>query len=171
MQKIPAGYHLDPAFYWRGPSRIRVGFRVNQRLLQELISKVEARLQSTGEEISSVMDALARETEYFMKDFAQWEDETGAARQSLSSSVFVGTSRISVYFYYDREVIFAINTRAAERGVDYSTFLETMQAGKYAILPWALEFFMSRLAHLLGRNISMEQRYLIRHYEPSSPDR
>ena len=72
----------------------------------------------------------APEIETWMKTNAVWTDRTGDARQTLGSEVIELTEAVVIAFGH---------------GVDYGIFFETMQAGRFAIVTPALDFFAPKI--------------------------
>ncbi|MEM4406015.1 MAG: hypothetical protein QXS68_03125 [Candidatus Methanomethylicaceae archaeon] len=137
--------------FLRPYTRVRVGYRPNKTFLKSLVDSAVASVDSTREVFDSFLVRAAEIAENWMKVNARWKDQTGAARASLSSAVTSGKERTSVYLYYDKEVIFAINRIAGtKRLVDYSIFLENANAGRFSILPEGLSVFEKELMHLAG---------------------
>jgi hypothetical protein len=81
--------------------------------------------------IFAIAQSYTPEIENWMKANAVWTDRTGNARQGLWSDAEQIVNQ-SV------EVIFS-------HGVDYGKWLELIQAGKYAIIAPALDYFAPKM--------------------------
>jgi hypothetical protein len=81
-------------------------------------------------------ESQAGEIEAWMKQNAPWQDDTGAARETLSA-VVENRSRTG----------FSLRM---SHGVEYGIYLERMQAGRFAILGPALAYWGSRFVSGLG---------------------
>lgn len=81
--------------------------------------------------VTKVATRYANEIEQWMKANRKWTDRTGEARATLKAEVIDVTGRAALILL--------------TYGVDYGVFLETMQAGRFAIIAPALDHFGPRL--------------------------
>lgn len=108
-----------------------VGFRWQippERAFPEL---TEAYVRAIRAGVHGVMQRWAPEIENWMKANAPWTDRTTHARQGLWSDVdLLGESTVSLILAH---------------GMDYGIFLELANAGTYAIIGPALDYFAPRI--------------------------
>lgn len=97
------------------------GFFLLRDTLTPLIDGVD--ILAAGKEIA---EDIAKEVQAYAKENAPWEDRTGAARAGLTSDVYENDAVIVLQLYHT---------------VDYGVWLETIQAGAYAIIMPTLEHF------------------------------
>lgn len=82
--------------------------------------------------VMKVADRYSIEIEQWMKQNAPWQDRTGQARATLKAEVIDVTGRAAIILL--------------QHGTDYGgLYLETMQAGRFAIISPALDYFAPRL--------------------------
>ncbi len=91
----------------------------------------EAYAQAIHNGVLQIAQRYAPEIEAWMKTNASWEDRTGNARQSLIGDV----EDIA-----NQAVILIMS-----HGVEYGTFLELANAGKYAVVTPALDTFIPKV--------------------------
>jgi hypothetical protein len=88
---------------------------------------MEARLNQFGPKVKRGMVAAANYVaplaEAYMKENAPWTDQTGAARNGLSTQVIVATNKVAIVLYHT---------------VPYGVFLEVRWGGKYSVIPAAM---------------------------------
>ena len=84
------------------------------------------------------MRRLAARIEQWMKSNARWRDRTGEARAQLRAYAEISASLITVYIVH---------------GVSYGIFLELMEAGTYAIVKPALDYWTPRMMDELRMNM------------------
>ena len=80
--------------------------------------------------VLQLANSYAPEIAAWMKQNAPWTDRTGNARQTLDSEVIELAHSIVIAFGH---------------GVDYGKYLENSNAGKYAIIGPALDYFAPRI--------------------------
>jgi hypothetical protein len=97
------------------------GFFILHDSLTPLLASVDVK-----EEAREIMEDIAKEVEGYAKQNAPWTDRTGAARQGLTAEVSEHGDDIVLELYHT---------------VDYGVWLETIQAGAYAIIMPTLEYF------------------------------
>lgn len=93
----------------------------------ELVQRYD---EAIHEGVLQIANLYAPEVASWMKQNASWQDRTGNARQSLDSEVIELTEAIVLAFGH---------------GVDYGRFLENANAGRYAIVGPALDYFAPRI--------------------------
>ena len=98
--------------------------------LFEWLGDVRRRQIESG--VKRVADRYSVEIEQWMKQNAPWQDRTGQARATLKAEVIDVTGRAAIILL--------------THGTDYGgLYLETMQAGRFAIISPALDYFAPRL--------------------------
>jgi hypothetical protein len=93
------------------------------------LAEAQARAMHRG--VRALADAYAPQIEVWMKQEAPWTDRTGNARQTLFGEV--------------QEVVNQMVAVVIGHGVDYGIYLELKNAGRYAIVNPALDFWAPRL--------------------------
>jgi len=102
--------------------------------LAALANNINRRGNALNRSRQRAMEKLADEMEAWMKENATWEDRTGEARYQLQTTVSHNESA-------GESVIYA----GHGPDIDYGVYLETMQAGRFAIILPAIEHFAPRV--------------------------
>lgn len=80
--------------------------------------------------VLQLANRYAPEIAAWMKENAPWTDRTGNARQTLDSEVYELTETVVIAFGH---------------GVDYGIFLEEANAGRFAIVTPAIDYFAPKI--------------------------
>jgi hypothetical protein len=90
-------------------------------------------------ELEAALLAMLPEITAWMKENAPWEDRTGKARESLRAEF---SRRAKVYV--------VLHFRYGDN-IDYATYLENMQAGRFSILPKTMDYWQPRIFDAIKR--------------------
>lgn len=108
-----------------------MGFEWTTKPPQELFSEgVIAYDNAIKQALLELAESFAPRIEAWMKENAPWTDRTGNARQSLHTEVIALVNEISIWLF---------------GGVDYQIFLELKNAGRYAIIGPALDYWAQQV--------------------------
>lgn len=105
-------------------------FTWQRRPTEAFPALTEAYAQAIHRGVVQLAERYAVEIEAWMKSEAVWTDRTSNARQTLFSEAID---------FVDVVVILM------SHGVEYGTFLELSNGGRYAIITPALDYFMPRI--------------------------
>lgn len=98
----------------------------------------EVRAAQVQRQVERSADRFSKKIEAWMRANAVWEDRTGDARRELRAEVVDMTGHAVLILL--------------RHGVDYGVYLETMQAGRFAILGPALDTW----APVIWRDLQIE---------------
>lgn len=124
-----------------------------------------ARIAAAKQATRAAVVAVAADTQERMREEApwypvgpgsRWYESTGAARASLSATVESqglsgGHQRWRIVLSYDDAVLQRLNPEQYERVGNYGAHLETMRAGRYAVLQPAAIALRQELGRQLER--------------------
>lgn len=97
--------------------------------------RLDAMLLTMAGRVAITMEQGAQEIQAHAQANAPWSDITGMARSGLTATVDVGDGEV--------EIVLA-------HSVDYGIWLETIQAGEYAIIMPTLETLGPEIIHRAG---------------------
>ena len=98
--------------------------------LDAFIPMTEDYIQRIYAEIAAIFMRYAPLIESWLKQNAAWEDQTGNLRQSLHAELVQLGTDLAIQFDY---------------GLDYGVFLEFANAGRYAVIAPALDYFAPKI--------------------------
>lgn len=112
------------------------------RTMQETFGALEA---PTIDGALVRLEQLKDDMVAFMRDHHVWVNRSRAAEESLTGLVWLRNDRraLSLAIFYDVETLVANQQPPRDR--NYSVFLETMQAGKFAIIGPTIEHFQAEM--------------------------
>lgn len=87
------------------------------------------------EQTEDILEDFAREVQEYAQANAPWADQTGAARAGLTADVYREDKAVILQLYHT---------------VDYGLYLETIQAGRFAIIMPTLEAFSAEIMRRCG---------------------
>lgn len=110
-------------------------FYGGMRVVDTIGPRLDVMIATTGIRVMGVMEQGAQEIEAYARANAPWSDITGMARAGLVASVEEDDLEIDIVLAHS---------------VEYGIWLETIQAGQYAIIMPTLEMLGPEIIHRAG---------------------
>lgn len=110
-------------------------FYGGMRVVDTIGPRLDVMIATTGIRVMEVMEQGAQEIEAYARANAPWSDITGMARAGLVASVEEDDLEIDIVLAHS---------------VEYGIWLETIQAGQYAIIMPTLEMLGPEIIHQAG---------------------